>query len=136
MIYFIQCGKNGPIKIGSSDEPDKRMEQLQVGCPYELKMLWKYRENGDNTADYETREVDIHKKFQHERVRGEWFHPSRDLVNFISAEMENSITVTFVNFKEFIDITEYPNGPISINISEKCWMIYNPETGKVDIDYV
>ncbi len=33
MIYFIQAGENGPIKIGQSDDPKERLKQLQVANP-------------------------------------------------------------------------------------------------------
>ena len=70
VIYFIQCGENGPIKIGYTDNGvETRMAQLQTGCPYELRLLWVYTGN-------DLTESQLHKEFAHERIRGEWFRPS------------------------------------------------------------
>lgn len=96
MIYFIQCGENGPIKIGQSDNPEERMAQLQTACPYELKMLWVYK-NSDWT------EIAIHGEFSHERIRGEWYHPSQSILSFIEEVLVNSYAVeTFREGEIFI----------------------------------
>lgn len=36
MVYFIQEGPTGPIKIGCSDDPDRRRDQLQTAHAKEL----------------------------------------------------------------------------------------------------
>jgi len=78
MIYFIQAGKNGPIKIGhTNNKVSNRMASMQVGCPYELRLLWTL--NGDIKDEF-----NLHEMFKHERIRGEWFHPSKDLVDYIN----------------------------------------------------
>lgn len=77
-IYFIQCGKNGPIKIGkTSNGIEERMAQLQTGCPYELRLLCVF-------TDVDYKESEIHKRFRHERVRGEWYRPSIRLFKFMA----------------------------------------------------
>lgn len=104
MVYFIQCGgKNGPIKIGQTNNNIKeRISQLQTGCPYELKLLWLYK--GDRFTESE-----IHEKFKHENIRGEWYHPSRALFNFLGEEMQNSgVFITQSPEREYW-ITEYFN---------------------------
>ena len=75
MIYFIQAGKNGPIKIGDSDTIHERLEDLQVGCPYKLRLLFVY-----NGRDYD--EFELHEHFKHEHIRGEWFRPARAIRDF------------------------------------------------------
>ena len=75
MIYFMQAGKNGPIKIGDSEEIHDRIEQLQVGCPYELRLLFVY-----NDRDFD--EIELHEHFKHEHIRGEWFRPARAIKEF------------------------------------------------------
>jgi hypothetical protein len=87
MIYFIQAGKNGPIKIGKTDnEIENRIRQLQIGCPYELKLLWLYKDD-----DYS--EAEIHETFAHERIRGEWFHPTKKLLEFINDKCANTYEI-------------------------------------------
>jgi hypothetical protein len=95
MIYFIQCGKNGPIKIGQTDnDVQSRLNQLQTGCPYELKLLWVY-------TGHDYSEAQIHAVLSKERIRGEWFHPSGHVLNFIDTEMTNYIVVETPNGRIF-----------------------------------
>ena len=75
MIYFLQAGKNGPIKIGFSDKLYSRVKLLQVGCPYELSLLWVY-----NGRQYDMSE--LFKLFFHEHIRGEWFRPGKSILGF------------------------------------------------------
>ena len=80
MIYFIQCGENGPIKIGYTQaDPKHRLKQLQIGCPYKLKLIFVYQDN-----DRES-ESDIHAEFEDYRMRGEWFLPTGRIYDFIDA---------------------------------------------------
>jgi len=114
MIYFIQCGTNGPIKIGQTDNGvEQRMAQLQTGCPYELKLLWVY--NGE-----EYTEASIHVNFKHECVRGEWFHPSKKLIYFIKSELCNYHYIETDNgrYLEFIE-TFKGNDQLGIKTSKK-----------------
>ena len=101
MIYFIQAGKNGPIKIGQSDDPKERLNQLQTANPYELKILWLFDYDG---GDWD--EQAIHKEFRHELIRGEWFRPSRKLFKFIKEELYNVHVVYCENKRVFYEIYE------------------------------
>ena len=101
MIYFIQCGKNGPIKIGQTDNNvQDRVKQLQTGCPYELNVLWIY--HGD-----EYTESSIHEIFQHERMNGEWFHPSEKLFKFIELKLANGYDIYSQNNNDPILLEEF-----------------------------
>ena len=91
VIYFIQCGKNGPIKIGkTSRKLSIRLSNMQTDCPYKLKCIWLYR--GD-----EYTEETIHKKFKSEHIRGEWFHPSKQLLQFIEDNLSNTFEIKTPN---------------------------------------
>lgn len=71
-VYFIQADENGPIKIGfTTDDPKKRLAQLQTGNPSVLKLLGSI--NG-TTA----REREFHSALSEWRLQGEWFqsHPT------------------------------------------------------------
>lgn len=95
MIYFIQAGNNGPIKIGQTDNNiEERIKQLQIGCPYELRLLWLHK------SDH-YKEQEIHKEFSSERIRGEWFHPSRKIFDFIDNEMSNFHEIEMVDGETF-----------------------------------
>lgn len=88
MIYFIQSIesqvysrllKQGPIKIGFTDDPDlrSRFHQLRTGNPYPLRVLGVIVDG--------TREAErvIHREFQSQRLEGEWFRCTTALSNFI-----------------------------------------------------
>jgi len=81
MVYFIQCGSSkGPIKVGVSNDIDKRIETLQIGCPWRLKLIAKIKPNSDNHAYY--LEGQLHNKFKRHHMRGEWFK-SKIILNLI-----------------------------------------------------
>lgn len=78
-IYFIQSELGGPIKIGSSNNSDRRLLQLQYFNPFKLVIL-KVLENKGYRL-----ESDLHIKFKHIRLRGEWFQPEQALLDFIKS---------------------------------------------------
>lgn len=65
-IYFIEMGDGGPIKIGYAADPDKRLKQLQVGCPVELHLIGEMRGSRED-------EQALHVRFDAGRGSGEWF---------------------------------------------------------------
>jgi predicted GIY-YIG superfamily endonuclease len=72
-IYVIAAKEEGPSKVGFSNNPERRLRQLQTGYPEPL-------------AIYHTEEVDpswvqimegvIHRENRHKRLTGEWFRMS------------------------------------------------------------
>jgi len=124
MIYFIQAGENGPIKIGQSDNPQERLNQLQTANPYKLKLLWIYC--GDSYS-----EAEIHKMFLQELIRGEWFHPSDSLFTFIRDELNNLHGLEFKNTKTRIDIYESFPGQIMIEGNKFFLNIESDKTVKI-----
>lgn len=76
MIYFIQCGENGLIKIGYSYSPEKRLSELQTGSPIPLKILTTIP--GDIDSEFK-----LHKQFDDFRANGEWFYPVKPVLDFI-----------------------------------------------------
>lgn len=75
-IYFLRAGTSGPIKIGTSVNVDSRIATLQTGCPDELRLIARIR-GGSGV------ERMLHQKFDRDRIRGEWFKPSSELVELI-----------------------------------------------------
>jgi Meiotically up-regulated gene 113 len=65
-IYFIQSGEHGPIKIGYSNKPARRVPELQTGNPDEL--LLRHIIPGDLMVERK-----LHERFEPARIRGEWF---------------------------------------------------------------
>lgn len=75
-VYFVQCAGGGPIKIGHSTSPDGRLSQMQTGSPYVLRVVATMR------GGIEV-ERTLHRAFAKDRLHGEWFNPSRELMAFI-----------------------------------------------------
>lgn len=80
-IYFIQQGDNGPIKIGYTTDLLSRMDTLQTGSPYKLNLVLCFQ-------GFVTTERELHAKFRKDRMRGEWFAPSEELMTFIEEKRE------------------------------------------------
>jgi hypothetical protein len=81
IVYFIQGIKGGPIKIGVTNDVARRLSALQNGAPDKLVVL--LTAEGDREVEEE-----VHRKFSHLRLRGEWFEPAQELLQFI-AEAKN-----------------------------------------------
>lgn len=75
-VYFMGW-QNGPIKIGLADNVRVRRETLQVACPYDLEIL------AVTTGGLRV-ELEYHRKFGSQRLRGEWFERCPE----IEAEIE------------------------------------------------
>jgi hypothetical protein len=65
-IYFIQHGESGPVKIGLSNAPTRRVSELQTGNPRALVL--RHVIPGDRDV-----ESGLHERFKPARIRGEWF---------------------------------------------------------------
>lgn len=70
MVYFMQQGETGPIKIGVSDHPQTRRKRLQTGSPHELRIIRTFVAPDDNAL-----ENGLHKDpiLREARMEGEWF---------------------------------------------------------------
>jgi hypothetical protein len=82
MVYFLQMGIDGPIKIGfSRDEQSlkKRIAALGGVLPYPSSVRGVIRGVGREE------EAAIHHRFLADHLRGEWFSPSAALVSFIAS---------------------------------------------------
>ena len=79
MIYFIQAAIVGRIKIGftSRNKLANRVSQIQTGCPVPIDLL--ATKHGNRAT-----EARLHERFASCRICGEWFHPSPELVRFVS----------------------------------------------------
>lgn len=76
MIYFA-LALDGPfVKIGYSCNPTKRVKDLQTACPHKLKLAGV---KPGTQAD----EKIIHDMFSKDRLHGEWFKASGDVLDYI-----------------------------------------------------
>ena len=78
MIYFIQAGCNGPIKIGYAQSPEARRRELQTGNHEKLNLIVAI------PGDPE-RERSIHNDLRNHRYRvhSEWFCSKREVLDYI-----------------------------------------------------
>lgn len=76
-LYFIetQCAEKF-IKIGIASNVRNRMGKMQMDCPYALKLL-------KLVPGAAAMEKELHARFSTDRVSGEWFRPSKELLALI-----------------------------------------------------
>src|SRR5262245_66472129 len=84
MIYFIKNCNTGHIKIGVGSEPLKRLTPLQTGSSRRLDVL-AVAPGGQDV------ERSLHQKFASQRLHGEWFKPSKELLQEISRLTGHSV---------------------------------------------
>lgn len=78
MIYFIQEENNikAPIKIGTSRNIKKRLNELQANSPVKLKVL-------STIGGGRREESKLHRIFKKYRMYNEWFRPEDELIKYI-----------------------------------------------------
>lgn len=86
MIYFIESTEDTgkiKVKIGSSKNPDSRVNELQTGNPHKLQLIKKIQCN-----EYKKLETLLHHTHRHSQILGEWFEFSKEELNnaIINAE--------------------------------------------------
>jgi hypothetical protein len=75
-VYFVQVGFDGPIKIGVAVDMDKRMRQLQAGCPYTLFLLAIMPGGREQ-------ERELHDRFALYWMHHEWFEPVAPIYDYV-----------------------------------------------------
>lgn len=105
-IYFIGSVGSMAVKIGKSNNPEKRLAELQTGHPHKL-VLYAVVENV--TPDYEMK---LHRILAHIRKEGEWFELNDELIDF----MINRTVETSYPFKTNNTIKLKPE----LDESDKC----------------
>lgn len=69
-LYVIQMAVTGAFKVGRSNDIDRRLGELQVGCPHRLKVLIR----GEGLGHLERHVQRALRSFQTRYANGEWFH--------------------------------------------------------------
>ena len=78
IVYFIQAGPGGPIKIGySSRSGAARLRENQTAQAETLILLAEARGTREDEAA-------LHGQFNHRRVRGEWFENCTEIQDLIA----------------------------------------------------
>jgi len=76
VVYFIKAGN--VVKIGIAANADKRLRELQTANPHRLELL------GTITGG-RSKEMELHERFHHLRLSGEWFTASAELLEYVAA---------------------------------------------------
>ncbi|WP_162808234.1 GIY-YIG nuclease family protein [Vibrio splendidus] len=93
-LYVVRCETTQYYKIGIANDVKKRISTHQTGCPLTLKLVF-FAES--DLVDHLAREIIylekfLHKSFQKQRVRGEWFELTydnlADIVEFLEEDRE------------------------------------------------
>lgn len=84
-VYFITAADPGfPIKIGfMKKRTDLRLRTLQTGCPYPLFLV------GTVPGTYRD-ERTLHRRFSAQRLSGEWFERTPELLAHIKGACDNA----------------------------------------------
>lgn len=65
-LYILQSARTGAVKVGRSDDPERRLGEVQVGSPYPLRLILV----ADGFGHHEKR---VHKELWRYHTQGEWF---------------------------------------------------------------
>lgn len=101
-VYFIQIGLLGPIKIGRSRNPGRRLVALSAQMPFDMRIVGVIANVKPNT---ETR---LHHRFASEHIRGEWFQPSPRLLRFIDSHAEPPEAEEFASVPQGLEDFDVP----------------------------
>jgi predicted GIY-YIG superfamily endonuclease len=75
-VYFVLAEELNHVKIGMTTDINQRLSSLNSGHSCELRLLYYFPCS---------KEKEIHKLFNHLRVKGEWFKYNEEIKAFINA---------------------------------------------------
>jgi len=92
-VYFIQQvkkkrGENMPVKIGYSNDVDRRLKDLQTGSPLKLKKRIALTFDTKREAEIVERCMHNLARTKHKALSGEWFIIRGDWKRFISSALK------------------------------------------------
>ena len=76
LVYFLQLGDGGPIKVGVAVNPLTRMANIQAGSSVPVFL------RGVVPGSYD-KEREIHQHLAGHRIRGEWFTPAPEVLVYV-----------------------------------------------------
>lgn len=109
MIYMFRLGPDGPVKIGVSDAPYHRICSILSCFPQQPVILAIMP--GDLAE--ETR---LHEMFEQHRLRGEWFSPADEILDYARQHTEPFLSIAEGRAKENA-AKHPPRAPVEINKS-------------------
>ena len=85
-VYFIRAGESQMVKIGIAADPKQRMNDLQVGNHERLALIGKFKTGTDPWQE----ERNLHRRFAHLALHGEWFRLGPEIESFIRERCRRS----------------------------------------------
>lgn len=85
IMYILQNGNTNEFKIGITNDLNRRLGELQTGCPNELKVIKLY-------THYQRKVIERYERVLHNyytkagckiRPNGEWFELCKADINFL-----------------------------------------------------
>ena len=85
ILYILQNGNTNQFKIGITDNLNRRMAQLQTGCPYQLRIIKLYQHYRRDIIERYERVLHRYYTACGCRIRdnGEWFELSISDLNYL-----------------------------------------------------
>lgn len=115
MIYLILCEQTETCKIGFSNNPEKRIKELQTSNPYQLSLISVIE--GDINL-----EKQLHSRFRKFKIKGEWFSSNKLIIDYFSEHPTNSIKAFHY---------ENPINVSSFGLNYICENFNHTESGKI-----
>lgn len=78
VVYFLQCAETGRIKIGATDDLTTRVAAINSASCAPARLI-AVVSGGKEVEGY------LHARFAEDRVNGEWFRQSPELIEIASA---------------------------------------------------
>lgn len=82
-VYFIKNERTGSYKIGHSISPECRLQELQTANEDNLILDCAIYNVGVYT------ERNLHARWKDLRIRGEWYQPNEDMLEFIATARDH-----------------------------------------------
>lgn len=79
-VYFIRNNRTASYKIGFSETPEQRVKALQTASEDDLTVVLVMKRAGKGT------EAALHSKWEHLKLRGEWFQSDPEIEDYIILE--------------------------------------------------
>lgn len=96
-IYVIAADENGPIKIGISQNPEKRLRQLQTG--HERRLILFHVQEFEPERAHLIERI-IHNTVRHKRKIGEWF-------DLTVVEAIGEVDFAVIRYEEHADLRQF-----------------------------
>lgn len=90
--YVLRCKKTNRVKIGVTDDLETRLKKIRSMSPSELTLSYCFFSEGTELEAF------LHRKFDNDRVHGEWFNYTWDMSVFLFY-LQNRIERTEENLK-------------------------------------